>query len=312
MEESVKIVYQQQINFVNTIKRMYSPEIMHTQQAMKAFCEQMKPMQASIKQFSNIQPILSQSMYLFVDNIDTTDIQNMRSNMVSMVKQFQKLSEIHVNLDIENMKSMSKSFYVLAEILKKSYPAVSTIQTDKFVTNITQTAVRIPGTAERKLGSEEIVSNPTKKAIAICGSKKKLLTVYLYCSLAIFAVVIMISLPIEIAVPILIDYIFPMIQLVKACLIPVAQSAIVYLQNKQDTYFVKADSAKIYELPNSHSAVIANALYGDEVCKLEDVKLWVKIEWRSDNGNTITGWIAKRNLMPYKDYEFNSDKLCEK
>lgn len=93
--------------------------------------------------------------------------------------------------------------------------------------------------------------------------------------------------------------------------IPAAQNAIVYFQEKENSYFIKVDSARIYEEPNSHSARLTNALYGDEVHKLEDIKLWVKILYKTTDGEEITGWIAKRNLMSYRDYEFDSDKLYE-
>lgn len=93
--------------------------------------------------------------------------------------------------------------------------------------------------------------------------------------------------------------------------IPAAQNAIVHFQEKENSYFIKVDSARIYEEPDSHSARLTNALYGDEVYKLEDVKLWVKVSYKTTDGEKITGWIAKRNLLPYRDYEFDSDKLYE-
>lgn len=87
--------------------------------------------------------------------------------------------------------------------------------------------------------------------------------------------------------------------------------AIVYQRTQQNTYFVRVKSAKIYEEPNSHSKIISEVLYGDEIIKTEDVKMWIKIEYKTEEGKNTTGWIAKRNLMTYRDYEFHQDKLYE-
>ena len=98
---------------------------------------------------------------------------------------------------------------------------------------------------------------------------------------------------------------------IETVVIPATQSAIVHLREKQDTYYVKVDVAKIYKEPNSHAARLANALYGDWVYKIDDAKMWVKVSYQTSEGEMIIGWIAKRNLMSYYDYEFNSDKLYE-
>ena len=98
---------------------------------------------------------------------------------------------------------------------------------------------------------------------------------------------------------------------IETVVIPEAQSAIVHLQEKQDTYYVKVDVAKIYKEPNSHAARLTNALYGDLVYTIDDAKMWVRVSYQTSEGETVIGWVAKRNLMSYSDYEFNSDKLYE-
>ena len=53
-------------------------------------------------------------------------------------------------------------------------------------------------------------------------------------------------------------------------------------------------------------------IYSVMLCPIDSVKMWDKVTYVNQDGEEITGWIAKRNLMPYKDYEFNSDELYGK
>ena len=89
---------------------------------------------------------------------------------------------------------------------------------------------------------------------------------------------------------------------IESVVIPAAQSAIVHLQEKQDTYYVKVDVAKIYKEPNSHAVRLTNALYGDLVYKIDDAKMWARVSYQTSEGKTVIGWVAKRNLMSYSDY----------
>lgn len=94
-------------------------------------------------------------------------------------------------------------------------------------------------------------------------------------------------------------------------IIPKIEDTIVYLQGNSDTYYIKEDCVKIYEGASSQTKVKDFIFYGEEVIKLEDTKLWVKVLCKGKSRNPVIGWVAKRSLMPYKDYQFNSDKLYE-
>lgn len=94
-------------------------------------------------------------------------------------------------------------------------------------------------------------------------------------------------------------------------IIPKIEDTFVYFQGNSDFYFIKEDCAKIYEEASSQTNVIDFIYYGEEVIKLEDAKLWVKVLCKGKSGNPVIGWVAKRNLMSYKDYQFNSDKLYD-
>ena len=94
-------------------------------------------------------------------------------------------------------------------------------------------------------------------------------------------------------------------------ILPIAETAIVHYQGKENTYYVRTDSAKMYVEPDSHYKKISVVLYGEELHKIDEVKMWIKIEYQDEDGQIITGWIAKRNIMTYRDYEFHQDKLYD-
>ena len=89
------------------------------------------------------------------------------------------------------------------------------------------------------------------------------------------------------------------------------QEVIVSTQDNEDIFFIKVDSAKLYTEPSSHSAVKIYILYGEQVTLIESINLWDKVIYINQDGEEITGWIAKRNLMTYQDYQFNSDDLYD-
>lgn len=87
------------------------------------------------------------------------------------------------------------------------------------------------------------------------------------------------------------------------------QNTIVSLQGCEDIFFIKVDSAKLYTAPDSYSKVITKILYAEQVIQVDSVNLWDKVIYINPEGEEIEGWIAKRNLMTYRDYQFNSEDL---
>lgn len=98
-------------------------------------------------------------------------------------------------------------------------------------------------------------------------------------------------------------------QVTNDMILPQIQSAIVSMQDNDDIYFIKVDSAKLYVEPSSYSSVTMQIPYGEQVTLVESIKLWDKVTYIDSEGEEIEGWIAKRNLMTYCDYQFKSDDL---
>ena len=99
------------------------------------------------------------------------------------------------------------------------------------------------------------------------------------------------------------------VQVTEEMLLPLAQNASVALQGCEDTFFVKVDSAKLYTAPDSHSDIITKILYAEQVTQIDSVNLWRKVIYVNADGEEIEGWMAKKNLLSYQDYQFNSDDL---
>lgn len=93
--------------------------------------------------------------------------------------------------------------------------------------------------------------------------------------------------------------------------LPMIQEAYVTVQGTEDYYYIKAEEAKVYSNATSKADVICIIGYGERVIQLEDTNMWRKIVYEDENGIETIGWIAKRNLLSQKDYQFNADKLGE-
>lgn len=69
------------------------------------------------------------------------------------------------------------------------------------------------------------------------------------------------------------------------------------------------NSARLYANASRSSLVITQISYGEQVTLLETTTLWNKVIYTNFDGEEVEGWITKRNLMTYCDYQFNSDDL---
>lgn len=97
----------------------------------------------------------------------------------------------------------------------------------------------------------------------------------------------------------------------KNAFLPMIQQAYVTIQGTEDFYYIKSEQAKVYADATSKADVICIIGYGEQVTQVEDTNMWRKIVYEDENGKETIGWIAKRNLLSQKDYQFNSDKLGE-
>ena len=93
--------------------------------------------------------------------------------------------------------------------------------------------------------------------------------------------------------------------------LPIIQETYVMLQGTEEYYYIKSEEAKVYANATSKADVICTIGYGEQVTQLEETNMWRKILYEDENGTETIGWVAKRNLLSQKDYQFNSNKLGE-
>ncbi len=93
--------------------------------------------------------------------------------------------------------------------------------------------------------------------------------------------------------------------------VPFIQNSIVKIEGNQDKYFIKEEKVKVYESSSCHSKVLDIVYYGEEVEEIQDIKMWLEVSYVNENGIQCVGWIAKRNLVTYRDWQFNSDDIYD-
>lgn len=319
-------MYQKQMKMINDIRPVCLPQItqMHqtAQQITDVVNEQMKPMQKMLEQFSEIQRTINKSLRPFRDTLYVSQIAKRNNAFNEMVNQFKDVTRLYDNLNQEKLNILAQSLsphMMKMENLSKSLASIhmssAASKLQEFICNIPDSIYDTILEGEkytRRDIEDEIASLEDEKVdFSIEGLTPNEIQQKFWKNLWLKHPKLASSLVEILVVLAVITEVMAITSLLNDIVIPATQTAIVYLQQKENSYFVKVNSAKIYEEPNSHAPKIANALYGDEINKLEDTKLWVKILYKTPDGQTIIGWIAKRNLMPYRDYEFDSDKLYE-
>ncbi len=93
-------------------------------------------------------------------------------------------------------------------------------------------------------------------------------------------------------------------------LLPMFENAIVALEGNQDIYFVDVeDGARLYQYADTESDIIMCVNFTEQVEVIDEIKFWSQVIYLDEDGNEIIGWIAKRNLVSYKDWKYEADKM---
>ncbi len=101
------------------------------------------------------------------------------------------------------------------------------------------------------------------------------------------------------------------VEITNNLIIPFIQNVSVAIEGNQNKYFIKEEKVKVYESSSCRSKVLDTVYYGEEVEEVKNIKMWLEISYINEDGTERIGWIAKRNLMPYKDWKYNSDDLYD-
>ncbi len=95
----------------------------------------------------------------------------------------------------------------------------------------------------------------------------------------------------------------------------IVQALVTQINGWDEWYYINNENgAAVYQEPSTESPVIMRATYSNAVRKTADSKFWVKVQYPNLESETgcVEGWIAKRNLIPYADVEFDGDEaVCD-
>lgn len=95
----------------------------------------------------------------------------------------------------------------------------------------------------------------------------------------------------------------------------IVQVLVTQINGWDEWYYINNENgAAVYQEPSTESLVLMHATYSDAVRKTADSKFWVKVQYPNLESETgcVEGWIAKRNLIPYADVEFDGDEaVCD-
>ena len=316
MYDSISKLLEQQQKFTDLFNKIYTPELLRMQQTYSEIIKKMTPpMTVALQNMSEVSILVGKTL----QSIETDKVVFAMNRAMEINKQItQSMNSMLEKVDADRLTSLIGQITLPVEALQKFSNSLSLMESESFISNLSDVIQNIPDYVYETLEDEEGYSKEEIQEELEVMKKEELLTNIegltpsqveekFWCVLwrkypkvaYMFFIINMILGTMGVINPV-IDF----------CL-TVAQEATVRIQGNEDRFFIKTDSAKLYTEPNSHSNVIIRILYAEEVTQIDSVKMWDKVIYINPDGEEIIGWIAKRNLMPYRDYQFNSEDLYD-
>lgn len=312
MYNSFYEIAEQQQNLVNLFNDICTQEINEMQQK---YCDMIIRLQYSIEPIlQNISTLTEPTVWMKSFNADK--FVNTYNHAMEMYGQFiHNIRSTLANTNFDSFVSLSQQITLPKEIIER-FSLLSLLQSESVISNLYDTIQNIPdfmwnflseeGYSQEEIQAElEVMKEDNFEISNINGLTPDQVAektwVWLWKKHPKVAMVLILVILTFSAID--------SISTAKDIFLPIAQNVIVKMQGNEDIFIVKVDSAKLYTDPNSHSTIITQILYSEEVTVVESTKLWDKVIYFNPDGEKITGWTAKGNLMTYKDYEFNSNDL---
>lgn len=316
MYDSFYNIWEQQQKIANICNQIYTPELLKMQQTYSDIITQMKPTIDAVQNIAGLSTLAEQAMRM--RDYDADKFLSVWNNIIGVDNQFVKnMSSTLAHMNVGQFVTMAQRMFFPTEAIVNYTQVTSMAQMESVISNLYDTIQSMPDSVFDVLAEEEGYSREEiQEELEIMKADafpitdiegltpdqvKERMWAWLWENYPKVATVLV--------VVILTFSVIGFVDTVNDFAVPFAQNTIVKLQGKEDIFFVKVESAKLYTEPDSHSKVITKILYAEEITRIDSVKMWDKVTYINPDGEEITGWIAKKNRISYKDYEFNSDKL---
>lgn len=316
MYDSIYNIWEQQQKLTDTYNQIYSSDLLKMQQRYSDIVTRMQSSITALQDISGLSTLAEQAMRM--KDFDTDKFLSAWNHTMGIDRQLiQNMSSTLANMNVGQFVTMAQRMVFPTEAIINYSQITSIAQMESVISNLSATIQSIPDSVWDTLSDEEGYSKeeiqeelevmqadvfPLTDIQGLTPDQvKEKMWVWLWGNYPKVATVLMVVL-----------FVFSgigFVDTVSDFAVPFVQNAIVKMQGKEDIFFVKVESAKLYSEPNSHSSVVTKILYAEQVTQIESVKLWDKVIYINPDGEEVEGWIAKRNLMTYQDYEFNSEDL---
>lgn len=316
MYDSFYKITEQQQKLANLYNQIYTPELLKMQQTYSDIITRMQPSITALQNISETVALAEKS----IKSLDTDRFLSAYNHAMEMDRRLmQSMSNVLTSINVDHIASIAQQVKLSTEALENFSRALSLTQSESIISNLCDTIQSMPDSVWDTLSDEEGYSKEEIQAeLEVMKTENFPITDingltpdqviekmwgWLWANHPKAATVLMVAM--------LTFSTIGVVCTAKDIFFPMAQNAIVKLQGNEDIVFIKVDSAKLYTEPNSHSTVITKILYAEEVTVIESINLWDKVVYIDREGKEVVGWVAKRNLMTYQDYNFNSDELYD-
>lgn len=319
MQDSFYNILEQQQKIADLYNRIYTPELLKMQQTYSDMITRLQPsITVALQNMAKMSNLVEKSIRSF----DTDKFLNVYNRTMEIDRILtQSMRSILQNIDIERITSLAQQVTLSTEVIENFSRTLSLMQSESIISNLAATIQSMPDSVWDTISDEEGYSKEEiQEELEVMQAEgfqvtdiegltpeqvKENVWVWLWESYPKVAAVLLV-------LAFIIGGTFDVLDKVDIAnniLLPMVQNSIVKMQGNEDIFFVKVESARLYTEPSSHSEVITKILYAEQVMQIESVNLWDKVIYINSDGEEVEGWMAKRNLMTYQDYEFNSDDL---
>ncbi len=310
--------YLEQVNHINQIVRFAnSPIIQNAIQINNNFAEIISPISAICQSTQNMEEIYNVGQTLgniFSEfNIANFQFQQVLNN-ASLINAVQAINVLPINELAESMRIFStlpidvsafQNVSATVEILNQQtnlyeiFNSISDTVYDELLTDTEYEKKDILEGVEEFIEFVDVLEDDKEdeNIVELFEAKKK----EFYVANPVYYIIIqIISLLLTIG---------SVISTCENVYLPMIQDAIIMAEGNDNIYFSKVDITEVYAENVSGSAIVGKLSYGDKVKGIEDTNMWIKVLFTDEKGNECTGWVAKKKLIDYKTWKYNSDSL---
>ena len=257
MYDSIYNIWEQQQKLTDTYNQIYSLDLLKMQQRYSDIVTRMQSSITALQDISGLSTLAEQAMRM--RDFNTDKFLSAWNHTMGIDRQLiQNMSSVLTSINIDHIASIAQQLTLSTEVIESFSRTLSLMQSENIISNLSATIQSIPDSVWDTLSDEEgyskeeiqeeleIVREEGLHSLAINGLTPDQIQKGLWNQIAEKHPKLARFLAILVFVIGISTDIINLVETTNNTIVPMAQNAIVKLQGKEDIFFVKVESAKLY------------------------------------------------------------------